>query len=293
MSEETLNNLLGIDMTFNLHANEIPSKKLMEFIEADIDIYSYCQYLKTPLFITGIFEVFPSLEKWSPDFLENKIGDSTVKVNTSETNVFVDYHQPLEINLRDYSKKINSENPNLEKKLYLSALNIDQTFPELKSDIQFDSLLPQEKLGLKWLWYGPKGNTTGLHYDSSDNFFMQLYGKKRWIMSEPNSTFNLHPRSSLSKRPAISDFNPLKPDFDKFPKAYKVKFYDLMMSPGTILYIPSFWWHQVESCSTAISVNMWCKTSMMKLNWGSAHLLPLLIKSLPSITKGYLAEKLK
>jgi len=280
-------------MTFNLHGNEIPSKKLMEFIEADIDIYSYCQYLKTPLFITGIFEVFPSLEKWSPDFLENKIGDSTVKVNTSETNVFVDYHQPLEINLRDYSKKINSENPNLEKKLYLSALNIDQTFPELKSDIQFDSLLPQEKLGLKWLWYGPKGNTTGLHYDSSDNFFMQLYGKKRWIMSEPNSTFNLHPRSSLSKRPAISDFNPLKPDFDKFPKAYKVKFYDLMMSPGTILYIPSFWWHQVESCSTAISVNMWCKTSMMKLNWGSAHLLPLLIKSLPSITKGYLAEKLK
>lgn len=280
-------------MLFNFRPNEIPSKKLMEFIKADIDIYSYCQYLKTPLLITDIFEVFPSLEKWTPEFLENKIGNSMVKVNTSETNVFVDYHQPLEINLRDYSKKINLENRNPEENLYLSALNIDQTFPDLKSDIKFDSLLPQEKLGLKWLWYGPKGNTTGLHYDSFDNFFMQLYGHKRWILSEPNSTLNLHPRSSLSKRPAISDFNPQKPNFDKFPKAYNVEFYDLMMNPGTILYIPSFWWHQVESCSAAISVNIWCKTSMIKFNWGFAHLLPLFIKSLPSITKGYLSEKLK
>ena len=64
MSYKTLNNLLGINMSFNRHANEIPSKKLMEFIEADIDIYSYCQYLKTPLLITDIFEVFPSLEKF-------------------------------------------------------------------------------------------------------------------------------------------------------------------------------------------------------------------------------------
>lgn len=278
---------------FNLYPDEIPRIKLKKFIEADVDIYSYCQHLETPLYITDIYEVFPSLEKWAPNFLENKIGDTVVKVNTSETNIFVDYHHPLEISLRDYSKQINSDNPNSGGNLYLSALNIDQNFPDLRSELKIDSLLPQEKLGLKWLWYGPKGNTTGLHYDSSDNFFMQLYGQKRWILSAPNNTLNLHPRSSLSKRPAISDFNPQKPDFDKFPKAHKVKFFDLMMQPGTVLYIPSFWWHQVESCSTAISVNIWCKTSMIKINWGAAHLLPLLIKSLPSMAKGFLANKFK
>ena len=277
----------------NLYSEEIPRITLQELVNTDVDIYSYCQQLETPLYITDINEVFPSLEQWAPIFLENKIGDSTVKVNTSETNVFVDYHHPLEIILKDYSKKINSDNPNSDGNLYLSALNIDQNFPVLKSEIYFDSLLPLEKLGLKWLWYGPKSNTTGLHYDSSDNFFMQLYGEKRWILSEPNSTLNLHPRSSLSKRPAISDFNPQIPDFDKFPKAKKVKFLDLRMQPGTILYIPSFWWHQVESCSTSISVNIWCKTSMIKFNWGAAHLLPLLIKSLPGMIKGYLANKFK
>jgi hypothetical protein len=275
----------------NLYSDKIPQKKLKEFIESGIDIYAWCAQLKNPVLITDIYEVFPNLKKWTPDFLEKKIGEVTVRVNTSETNVFVDYEGPLEMSLKDYSKQINSDNPNAGRKMYLSALGIDQSLPDLNSEIYFDSLLPQEKLAFQWLWYGPKGNTTGLHYDSNDNFFMQMYGQKRWLMSEPNSTLNLHPRSSLSKRPAISEFNPLIPDFAKYPKSQRVKFYDLTMNPGTVLYIPAFWWHQVESCSTVISVNIWCKTSMIKINWGFAHLLPLFIKSLPSITKNILVNR--
>lgn len=272
----------------NLYPDKIPRKKLKELIDSNIDIYSWCMQSKTPILITNIYEVFPNLEEWTPNFLDKKIGDTVVKVNTSDNNVFVDYELPLEINLKDYSKKIATNKINTGRKMYLSALNIDQNFPDLKKDIQFDSLLPQNKLAFKWLWYGTKGTTTGLHYDSNDNFFMQLYGQKRWLMTEPYSTLNLHPRSSLSKRPAISDFNPLVPDFEKFHKSQRVKFYDLIMDPGTVLYVPAFWWHQVESCSTVISVNIWCKTSMIKMNWGFVHLLPLFIKNLPSIIKNLL-----
>ena len=275
----------------NLYSEEIPQTKLKEIIDSGTDVYAWCVQLKSPLLITDIYEVFPNLQSWTPSYLEEKIGDTTVRVNTSDTNVFVDYDRPLEMSLKEYSKQIHSDSSSSGRKMYLSALGIDHNFPELKSEVRFDSLLPQEKLALQWLWYGPKGNTTGLHYDSNDNFFMQLYGQKRWVMSEPNSTLNLHPRSSLSNRPAISDFNPLIPDFDKFPKAQRVKFYDLTMNPGTVLFIPAFWWHQVESCSTVISVNIWCKTSMIKMNWGFAHMLPLFIKSLPSITKSLMARK--
>jgi ribosomal protein L16 Arg81 hydroxylase len=135
-------------------------------------------------------------------------------------------------------------------------------------------------LGLKYLWYGRGGNTTGLHYDTSENFFMQLYGQKRWLISEPNSFLNLHPRSALSNYPKITDFNPLKPDFDKFPKAQKVKFYDLTMDAGSILYVPAYWWHQVISYSTIISVNIWCKTSIFKAEWGALQLIPLYMRNL-------------
>ena len=274
----------------NLYNDTIHQKKLKEFIDSKIDVYQFCTHLNKPLLITDIYEIFPSLANWTPNFLDEKVGDKLVGVNTSETDIFVDYHSPLEISLSDYSKQINLDGPNLGRRIYLSALDINKYFPELKSEILFDTLLPQEKLGLQWLWYGPKGNTTGLHYDSSDNFFMQLYGQKRWIISKPNSIFNLHPRSALSKLPAISDFNPLLPDFEKFPKAQKANFYDVTMNPGSILYMPAFWWHQVVSCNTVISVNIWCKTSMIKVEWGNLHLLPLFIRSLPYFIKSLISR---
>jgi len=264
----------------NLYPDEIPQKKLKELMDSGIDIGAFCSASKRPLLITDIYEVFPSLAQWSPEFLHQKIGDRVVEVNTSKTDVFQEYHQPIKMSLKEYSREIQAECTTSGRRLYLGALGINQSFPELKSDICFDALLPQERLGLKYLWYGPQGNTTGLHYDTSDNFFMQMYGQKRWLISEPNSFLNLHPRSALSNYPKITDFNPVKPDFEKFPKAQKVKFYDLMIPPDTVLYIPAYWWHQVISCSTVISVNIWCKTSVLKAEWGALQLIPLYLRNL-------------
>lgn len=275
----------------NLYPDDIPQKKLKDLVDSGVDIFTWCTQLNKPVLITDIYDVFPSLKNWTPDFLNTKVGNKVVMLNTSETEVFVDYHRPVEMSLKEFSSHINAENPAPGRRMYLGGLSIDQSLPELKPDLQFDTLLPQEKITTKWFWFGPKGNTTGMHFDTADNFFMQLYGQKRWLLSKPNSIFNLHPRSAFSKRPAISDFNPLKPNFNKFPKAKQVKFYDVMMDPGTVLYIPHYWWHQVESCSTIISVNIWCKTSMLKAEWGLLHLMPLFIRNLPYLIKNLLGFK--
>jgi hypothetical protein len=63
-------------------------------------------------------------------------------------------------------------------------------------------------------------------------------------------------------------------------EAQKVKFYDLTMDAGTILYVPAYWWHQVISYSTIVSVNIWCKTSIFKAEWGALQLIPLYIRNL-------------
>ena len=57
----------------NLYSDKIPQKKLKEFIESGIDIYAWCAQLKNPVLITDIYEVFPNLKKWTPDFLEKKL----------------------------------------------------------------------------------------------------------------------------------------------------------------------------------------------------------------------------
>jgi hypothetical protein len=264
----------------NLYSDSIPQKKLKELIDSGVDIGTFCSQSRRPLLITDIYEVFPSLAQWSPEFLHEKIGDKSVEVNTSETDVFQEYHRPIQMSLNEYAREISADQTKSGRRLYLGALGINQSFPELKSDILFDSLLPQDRLGLKYLWYGPGGNTTGLHYDTSENFFMQMYGQKRWLISEPNSFLNLHPRSPLSNYPKITDFNPLKPDFEKFPKARKVKFYDLTINPGSVLFVPAYWWHQVMSYNTIISVNIWCKTSILKAEWGALQLVPLYIRNL-------------
>lgn len=264
----------------NLYPDQVPTIRLKDLIDSNVDIYTFCSNGKKPLLITDAYEVFPEMAKWSPEFLREKVGNKVINVNTSKTDVFQEYHLPIQMTLEEYSNEIKLDMPTSGRRLYMGAQGVNQSFPELKHDIHFDSLLPDEKLGLKYLWFGPSGNTTGLHYDTADNFFVQLYGQKRWIMSEPYSFLNLYPRSSLSHYPRVTDFNPLKPDFDKFPKARKVKFYDITVDPGNILFAPPYWWHQVISNSTIISVNIWCSTSKLKAEWGALQLIPTYIKTL-------------
>ncbi|HBI82523.1 cupin-like domain-containing protein [Orrella sp. NBD-18] len=268
------------EAAINLYPNQIPQMKLKEFVDKKIDIYEFCSKNKKPLLITNVYEVFPELAQWSPEFLREKAGNKVIEVNTSKTDVFQEYHQPIKMTLDEYAREISLDTPTSGRRLYMGAQGVNQSFPEIKSDIHFDQMLPSEKLGLKYLWYGPGGNTTGLHYDTMDNFFMQLYGQKRWILSEPDSFLNLYPRSAFSHYPRVTDFNPLRPDFEKFPRARKVKFYDVTINPGNILYAPPYWWHQVISYSTIISVNIWCATSKLKAEWGALQLIPTYIKGI-------------
>ena len=145
--------------------------KLKEFVDKKIDIYEFCSKNKKPLLITNVYEVFPELAQWSPEFLREKAGNKVIEVNTSKTDVFQEYHQPIKMTLDEYAREISLDTPTSGRRLYMGAQGVNQSFPEIKSDIHFDQMLPSEKLGLKYLWYGPGGNTTGLLYDTMDNFF--------------------------------------------------------------------------------------------------------------------------
>jgi hypothetical protein len=261
----------------NLYPHKIPQTTLKELVDAGTDIAEFCTQSKAPLLITDIHEVFPSLAQWTPAFLDEKVGHKLVEVNSSATAMFQEYHRPIQMSLNEYSRRISAESDSAERRLYLGSLGIHQFFPELEPELMFDTLLPKETKHSD-LWYGPGGNTTGLHYDPFNNFFMQMFGQKRWLMTEPNSFLNLHPRSALSSYPKVSDFNPSNPDFEKFPRAKKVKFYDLTVHPGSVLFVPPYWWHQVSSFSTSISVSIWCKTGLLKAEWGALQLLPTHIK---------------
>ena len=37
------------------------------------------------------------------------------------------------------------------------------------------------------------------------------------------------------------------PDYERFPKFKNVKGYETILAPGEVLYMPSTWWHALES----------------------------------------------
>ena len=111
------------------------------------------------------------------------------------------------------------------------------------------------------IWIG--GATTATcHFDALDNIACCVAGKRRFILFPPDQISNLYP-GPLEPTPggqviSLVDFK--NPDFQKYPR-----FKDALLiaqvadlEPGDALFIPSMWWHNVESLEPYnVLVNYW------------------------------------
>ena len=122
------------------------------------------------------------------------------------------------------------------------------------------------------VWIG--GPTTATcHFDALDNIACCVAGKRRFTLFAPDQVGNLYP-GPLEPTPGgqvISLVNFNNPDLQKFPR-----FQDALanaqvaeLEPGDALYIPSMWWHHVESLhSYNILVNYWWEDAPAYLTSG-------------------------
>ncbi|MBI4783220.1 MAG: cupin-like domain-containing protein [Oscillatoriophycideae cyanobacterium NC_groundwater_1537_Pr4_S-0.65um_50_18] len=146
-------------------------------------------------------------------------------------------------------------------------------------------------LGLKFpatnlkLWVGGGGHTTCLHYDPVDGTLMQLQGAKRVLLFPPSQLYNLYPfpitvhlQHGLRKRAVYSQVYPDKPDLEAFPKFEQAldHCHEVILQQGEILFIPSGWWHEVSTVSSADEIV--CSVNRF---W---HVLPI-VRSLRSWSK--------
>ena len=111
------------------------------------------------------------------------------------------------------------------------------------------------------IWIG--GATTATcHFDALDNIACCVAGKRKFTLFPPDQISNLYP-GPLEPTPggqviSLVDFK--DPDYEKFPR-----FQDALLSaqvvelePGDALFIPSMWWHNVESLEPYnVLVNYW------------------------------------
>jgi hypothetical protein len=102
------------------------------------------------------------------------------------------------------------------------------------------------------LWFGPKGTITPLHHDLTNNIFVQLYGKKRFIMIPSLQVPYMYNDQRAKHVYSLVDGG--APDLQQFPLYKNITPITLEVNAGEALFIPIGWYHYVVSESVSISL---------------------------------------
>jgi hypothetical protein len=85
-----------------------------------------------------------------------------------------------------------------------------------------------------------------------------LDGYKRLIMFAPQDGDNLYEDRDGEAR--TSKLNIADPDLVKYPNFKNAVPYEVVAESGDVLFIPAYWFHQVESSCRHIAINFWFDT---------------------------------
>lgn len=113
-------------------------------------------------------------------------------------------------------------------------------------------------------------------------FNLQISGEKHLTLFEPHHNINLYEahipeallgydkvRKSIYRKVLLqstsmvmSPVDILQPDFEQFPNFRHAKKLQCHLEPGDALFMPSFWWHEVQSFQDTeehrnLAVNYW------------------------------------
>jgi Cupin-like domain len=146
--------------------------------------------------------------------------------------------------------------------LYVGSTSIDTALPGFRAqnDLDFGARNP-----LASIWIGNRSRVAA-HHDLPDNLACVVAGHRRFTLFPPEQLENLYvgPLDLTPAGQAISLVDFARPDFTRYPRfaaaleAARVA----ELGPGDALFIPSMWWHHIESLdSLNVLVNYWWRQS--------------------------------
>nr|XP_039272674.1 hypoxia-inducible factor 1-alpha inhibitor-like [Styela clava] len=247
-----------------------------------------------PVVITDS-KLVQSAKDWNLEYLEKNMGNGKNFVFQSDTRKFM-YHDEKRVTqwpgfrrpTRRYEMKFSNFVEMLQmgrERLYLQQTLNDTVGPNMVRDFvkfrwewctRYQRLCRWGDLTSNLLLVGMEGNITPGHFDEQENFFAQILGHKQCILFPPDQFECLYPFpvSHPCDRQSQVDFD--NPDFTRFPKFQHVKAIEAIVGPGDVLYIPMYWWHNIESLRSStqsntfshevpppvtVSVNFWYKAA--------------------------------
>ena len=182
-------------------------------------------------------------------------GNKFTYANSDTRKSFSEMETTLDLLLETILELKDKENPSTA---YMGSTSIDYVLPGLSKDNNFDI---NNESPIKSIWIG-NSSVVPPHFDVPDNIAFVCSGKRRFTLFPPDQVKNLYvgPLEFTPAGQPISLVDIYEPDLSKFPKFEEAK--DLGQSaellPGDAIFIPSLWWHQVESFGPLnILINYW------------------------------------
>lgn len=227
---------------------------------------------KSPMVFRGLIESWPACKLWnSSRYLLKKTrgGKSLVPIEVGSSYTSDNWSQTV-ISFKQYLMNYILLQGNYNSTGYLAQYNLFHQFPELKEDFLTpdlchadapDSMIDQPIINA---WLGPKDTISPLHTDPYNNIFCQVVGYKYIRLYSPGMSSKMYPRTTTEHGINMSNtsqvnlemgqdkLNEIFPDFP-----WDSQFVDTILGPGDALFIPTGWWHYIQSLSTSISISFW------------------------------------
>ena len=190
-----------------------------------------------------------------------------------------------EVYLDDALNKLVEFNDQPEPPMfYIGSLEIKKHLPGLLDANHIEIINDAVR---KSIWLGNR-SMVAPHFDFPDNLACCVIGERHFTLFPPEQLENLYvgPLDFTPAGQAISMVDLKQTDFEKYPKFAEALHASktALLHPGDAIFIPSMWWHAVESLSTLNGlVNYWWRNTPAYLGVPNNALLHaiLSIRQLP------------
>ena len=174
--------------------------------------------------------------------------------------------------------------------VYAGAITLKDRLAGILDDSNIDRLDASDEL-LSSIWIGNRSRTAP-HWDLPQNVACVVAGRRRFTLFPPDQLDNLYigPIDFTLAGQPISLVDMAEPDFERFPRVRDALATAQVaeLEPGDAIFIPSMWFHQVESLEPlGVLVNFWWRDAgphMFTPLFTMLHAL-LSIRDLPDIER--------